>query len=331
MADKVSTDAVYLLYDPTARFWKIGHGDPESRFRSLRAGRPSLQFRAAVRTGAPAAIERQLHGFFAGERREGEWFSESERLNEWACWFEAQGNVARDFRGVAASWATLDLWPWSARNTELADENGQLSLFPEAEGLRDYTAPRGHGKGQTSSRSEDWYTHGELADLTRELYGGTIDLDPMSCHEANLTVRADRIYTAEMDGLLHPWYGRMLWNPPWGGAQASSAKKRGLKKLLDSYARGEVTQCTCILNANAITTAWFAPLLAFPVCLPPRRIAHYGPNGAGGAPNSGTVIVYVGPYTDRFAQVFGRIGRIMVPLGSISEQAMKTAEDYDEE
>lgn len=173
----------------------------------------------------------------------------------------------------------------------------------------------GVGTGQLSSQACDWYTHPDVVALVHELYDGPPDLDPMSCAEANQVVQAGKYYDAEMDGLVHPWYGRMLWNPPWGGASESAVKKRGLKKLLDAYHNGDVTECVCVLNANAITTKWFAPLLEFPVCIPPYRIAHYGPGGKGGAPNSGTIIVYVSdPYKwDRFSDVFGRLGKIMWP------------------
>lgn len=197
---------------------------------------------------------------------------------------------------------------------QLTDETGQVSLFDEEDEYpRPYTPFSGSGTGQTSSRSEDWYTHQDVIALVHELYEGPPDLDPMSCEEANLTVRAREFYTAEMDGLVRPWFGRMLWNPPWGGSDATAAKRRGLKKLLDAYKAGDVTECVCVLNANAITTAWFAPLLAFPVCLPPYRIPHYGPGGAGGSPNSGTVVVYLGDRVDRFAEVFSELGVIMVP------------------
>ena len=72
------------------------------------------------------------------------------------------------------------------------------------------------GTGQLSSLTEDWYTHPQMITLVHELSEGPPDLDPMSCAQANLTVKAITFYSAEMNGLLHPWYGRMLWNPPWG-------------------------------------------------------------------------------------------------------------------
>ena len=193
----------------------------------------------------------------------------------------------------------------------LTDERGQGALdFGEVE----YQQKQGHGEGQTSSQSEDWYTHPEVVTLVHELFGGPPDLDPMSCEEANKVVKARKIYTAKQDGLLHPWYGTILWNPPWGGADDSAAKKRGLAKLLLAYKTGDVEEAVCVLNANAMTTAWFAPLLDFPICIPPKRIKHYGPKGQGGSPNSGTVIIYLGAEVDKFAHLFAKLGTIMIPL-----------------
>jgi hypothetical protein len=196
---------------------------------------------------------------------------------------------------------------------ELFDEVGQGVLFG---GELYYEAPEGHGEGQgqLSSMSQDWYTHSEIVERTRGLFGGRIDLDPMSCEEANRVVQANVYYTAEQDGLIHPWYGSMLWNPPWGGSDASSCKQRGVKKLIGAFNDGYVRECICVLNANALTTRWFSPLLQFPVCVPSFRIPHYGPDGKGGAPNSGTVIVYVGTDTTRFQRYFSDLGRIMMPV-----------------
>lgn len=165
--------------------------------------------------------------------------------------------------------------------------------------------------GQLSSLSGDWYTHKEIVACVHELYGGAPDLDPMSCEEANETVQAKAFYTKEDNGLLYPWKGKLLLNPPWGGTSATAVKKLAVDKLLSSYASGDVTECVLVLNANAMTTTWFKPLLSFAVCIPSRRIPHMGPGGKGGSPNSGTVIVYVGPHADRFSSVFSRLGTVM--------------------
>jgi hypothetical protein len=172
---------------------------------------------------------------------------------------------------------------------------------------------------QLSSVSEDWYTHPEIIALVHELLGG-IDLDPMSCEEANSVVQAKNYYTKDQNGLLFPWSGRVLLNPPWGGSAASSVKVQAVRKLLAAYSTGEVDSAVIVLNANAMTAAWFAPLLQFPVCIPSRRIPHYGPGGAGGNPNSGTVVVYVGPDIPRMVSVFSRLGTVMVACAAGREQ-----------
>jgi hypothetical protein len=176
-----------------------------------------------------------------------------------------------------------------------------------------YYAPkgRGAGSGQLSSVSEDWWTHPQVITLIHKLYDGPPDLDPMSCREANDTVKAIKFYTAEMNGLHYPWYGKMILNPPWGGG-SNSIKRNAVRKLMNSYP-DKVEACVCVLNANAVTTRWFAPLLNFPVCLPPHRIRHVAAGGEGGHPNSGTVIIYVGTDVAKFAAVFSGFGKIMVP------------------
>jgi hypothetical protein len=197
--------------------------------------------------------------------------------------------------------------------SSIHDEWGQ-PVLPGFEGEFPYQQKRGHGEGQTSSQSEDWYTHVSILECVERLYGGQIDLDPMSCAEANQMVNAKVYYTAEQDGLTRPWYGKMLWNPPWGGSDASSVKQRGVKKLLDAYNKNEVEQCVCVLNANALTTAWLAPLLDYPICIPPKRIPHYSPGGGGGSPNSGTVIIYVGPYVWGFIEAFEDLGKVLMDI-----------------
>lgn len=163
---------------------------------------------------------------------------------------------------------------------------------------------------QNTSLSEDWYTHPEIIALVHELLGD-IDLDPMSCYEANKVVRAKGYYTKEDDGLLYPWEGRVLLNPPWGGSSASAVKVRAVRKLLAAYQSRDVPEAIVVLNANAMTTGWFSPLLKFPICIPSRRIPHYGPGGKGGSPNSGTVIIYLGPHVDRFSSIFAELGTVM--------------------
>lgn len=312
-------DAVYVFYSPARAQPKIGHGYTPARWAEAKRQNPDIEFVAAIKiTGSAKALEGQIHAHFAHARvGKSEWFRDEPEVRHWINWLIMRPNVAKAMDSVMDSYQTERLWPWSyndqiARESpELEDADGHGMLFSIP---RQYQQPAGHGAGQVSSMTEDWYTHGDIVKLIRDLYGGVIDLDPFSCPEANKIVRAEQYYTAEVDGLKQRWAGNLLVNPPWGGGD-NSVKKGAIRKVLREHAAGNVRQAVMVLNANATTTQWFAPLFDFPICFPPRRIPHYGPGGAGGSPNSGTVIVYIGEDWAHFAEIFGKLGRIIQPYG----------------
>ncbi len=294
---------------------------------------PDIKFIAAVRIpGSAKALEGRLHDYFA-RYREGrsELFDDEPELRQWVEHFRDSPSVATSFGDIMNSYNLPNIWPWY-QNTlpepSLEDERGQGLLELDVP-LRDYQQPRGRGSGQTSSLTEDWYTHPSVIEAVRELFGGSIDLDPFSCREANMTVRAERFFTAEVDGLVHTWHGKLLVNPPWGGSGNTSVKRRAIEKLVRSYHAGTVTEAVAVLNANATTTKWFAPLFEFPMCFPAYRIPHYGPGNAGGSPNSGTVLIYLGPHVHRFAHIFSRFGNIVQIFEPASAAAADAAEDWE--
>jgi hypothetical protein len=225
----------------------------------------------------------------------------------------------------------------------LVDEHGNwvLDLGPLG-----YRQPSGREMTEagvhTMAATEDWYTAPSVVEAARELFGGTIDLDPMSCEEANEVVRATRIYTAEDDGFVREWHGNLLLNPPWNNSA------RAIDKLLVERSLGHVSACVCVLNANSLTTRWFEPLLTYPLCVPSYRIAHYAPRARGGfepvarsgkagksAPSTGTVLVLVtgmkqGQYglipgadglIPRFAAIFSDLGAILTLYRPASAKA----------
>src|SRR6266496_6027731 len=64
-------------------------------------------------------------------------------------------------------------------------------------------------------KSNEWFTPARFTKAASEVMNG-IDLDPASCKEANLIVRAKKFYSKEDNGLIQPWYGNVWLNPPFG-------------------------------------------------------------------------------------------------------------------
>ena len=162
-------------------------------------------------------------------------------------------------------------------------------------------------QGTLSRQSNEWRTPHHIIEAAREVLG-RIDLDPASNDAANAIVRALKLYTIDIDGLTQPWHGHVWLNPPFLHAGKFAAK------ALAEYAAGQVEEVILLLSSNAMTTKWFSPLLEYPLCLLPGRLAFIGDDGVPVKGNTtGTVIVYVGPRPDRFATVFGRLGKTVLP------------------
>ena len=297
--------------------YKIGKSqDVQDRLRTLRTGNPELAFVAAALEPNAHNVEPRLHKHFSDASRGGEFFQATEAVEAWVERFCASPTTATRLEDVAHSFAA-GVYPWQAVPVRIT-ENGQTVL---PVGPTTYRAPIGTGIGQTSSVSEDWYTPSLYVEAARAVLG-VIDLDPMSCAEANRTVKAENIFTAEVDGLTYEWKGNVFLNPPWGQG-ANNAKVRAARKAIYEYESGRATAVILALNVNAMTTGWFAPLLRAcqAVAIPNHRVNHYPPGGASGnAPNKGTVFVYLGPDAEAFAREFKAFGAVMSPIAFGGEE-----------
>jgi len=162
-----------------------------------------------------------------------------------------------------------------------------------------------------NSGDNEWYTPVEYIAAARRAMGG-IDLDPASTKEANTVVKAEKFYTAEQDGLTHPWPGRVWLNPPyssdWIGAFAD--------KLVSEYHAGRTT-AACVLVNNASETDWFEHIAADAGarCDLHGRVKFWAPDKSVGAPLQGQVVLYLGKDAPRFAESFEKLGRVWVPRG----------------
>ena len=94
-------------------------------------------------------------------------------------------------------------------------------------------------------------TPGYVLGIARDVLG-YFDLDPASSHFANETVRADRYYTKEEDGLIQRWHGRVWLNPPYSRGLID----RFVIKLLTSD-----LEASLVLVNSATETGWAQNLI----------------------------------------------------------------------
>lgn len=161
--------------------------------------------------------------------------------------------------------------------------------------------------------SNEWYTPQRYIEAARTVMGG-IDLDPASCEFANRVVQATRFYTKEENGLMHPWYGRIWLNPPYGKTQQGQASNLEYftRYLIEQYQDGKVIEAILLIPANT-ATRWFDTLWQYPICFPRFRVRFYNEQGLSDGASFGTCFVYLGAHVQRFVEVFHRFGHIAMP------------------
>lgn len=156
-----------------------------------------------------------------------------------------------------------------------------------------------------SSESVEWYTPVEYVDAARRVMGG-IDLDPASCVAANEVVKADRIFTAEDDGLAKEWHGRVFMNPPYG----REGSPFFVAKLLAEFVAGRV-EAAILLCAARLETQWFQPLFDHLLCFPHHRVRFWQPGRNMVAPPFTPAFAYIGMDSEAFIREFSAFGPIV--------------------
>jgi hypothetical protein len=172
----------------------------------------------------------------------------------------------------------------------------------------------------TSHQSADWYTPPRFIELAREVLG-EIDLDPASAALPQTWIRAGRYYTEAEDGLAQPWRGKVFLNPPYGTGPRGSNQAVWSERLVTSYRAGEVEAAVLLVNSTH-GYGWYERLWsAWPCCLARERIAFLRADGTpGGQAKRGQTFVYLGRETERFAEAFGGVGRVLLPDPAPEEQ-----------
>lgn len=167
---------------------------------------------------------------------------------------------------------------------------------------------------QHSSESVEWYTPKLIALMARAVMGG-IDLDPCSNATANDVVGAEHFIAPPDDGLEDVWHGRVFLNPPGGKQGASSSAARWWRKL---RASPRVAQAIVIgFNPSILFTAQSdaegASPTDYPVCYPRRRIQFWREGVEAKSPPHPSVVIGYRVDELKFAAVFGKLGKVVVP------------------
>ena len=151
-----------------------------------------------------------------------------------------------------------------------------------------------------NSKDDEWYTPAKYIESAREVLG-RIDLDPASNDFANKTVKADRYFTEESNGLEQEWSGNIWMNPPYSTAL--------LSQFADKLISSNFSQAIVLVN-NATETAWFEKMIskASAIVFHKGRIRFVKRDGEHGAPLQGQAFIYYGDNAERFLEVFSKYG-----------------------
>lgn len=166
------------------------------------------------------------------------------------------------------------------------------------------------------SKSVEWYTPARYIEAARACMG-SIDLDPASCFEANLTVKAAKYLTAEQNGLRYVWRGNIWLNPPYGrefGKTGRSNQMIWTRMLIKQYRAETVKQAVLLVNGQP-AEKWFQPLWYFHICLTDHRIRFEG----GDQPTHGNALVGFGIPFAKFQEHFKAFGEC-IPSRQLRDQ-----------
>jgi DNA N-6-adenine-methyltransferase (Dam) len=152
----------------------------------------------------------------------------------------------------------------------------------------------------------EWYTPADLIDAARDVLG-SIDLDPASSPLANETVKAERYYTVDDDGLTRPWAGQVWMNPPY----TAGLVDRFVAKLLDEFHAGNVTAALVLTNNSTDTRWWQSLARRSRVCCLAGRVRFLDEDGNPGVPLQGQTVCYLGDDTSLFTERFDEFGVVL--------------------
>ena len=108
-----------------------------------------------------------------------------------------------------------------------------------------------------SSDHFDWYTPRLIIDLVKQVFGGTIDLDPASADYPQTWIEANTYYTEQTDGLAQKWEAdNVFLNPPYG----QNVTDKWIYKFIEEYQADHFKEGIILINTNNCTK-WYEDLV----------------------------------------------------------------------
>jgi DNA N-6-adenine-methyltransferase (Dam) len=164
-----------------------------------------------------------------------------------------------------------------------------------------------------NQKLNELYTPPRILDKVRDVFGGSIDLDPCSCAIAQKNVKAHQYFSQSQNGLAQKWTGKVWINPPFSGGELVKWIDTILKKWSAHEAREII-----LLVPSYTETQNYQRLLAFAsaVCFVKGRVKFLG--GVGMYAVTGTSIFYFGTASKRkkFIKSFSDLG-VTLPIDHI--------------
>jgi ParB family chromosome partitioning protein len=123
-----------------------------------------------------------------------------------------------------------------------------------------------------------------------------------------MTVRAEKFFTREQDGLEQDWQGRVFLNPPYSQPEITQF----VAKLLKEVESRKLPQAILLTNDNT-DTHWFraAAVMSAALCFVSERIKFCKPDGQYSSPTNGQAFFYFGEEPKGFIREFSQHGLIM--------------------
>lgn len=162
----------------------------------------------------------------------------------------------------------------------------------------------------TDNLTDQWYTPIDIIHRVKNVFGGTIDLDPASCGAANQVVQAETYFTEQVNGLDRQWFGNVFCNPPY----SSPSIGKFCEKVVQEYESKNIRSAIYLLKEGA-TNAWFRPLRNYLTCYLDQRVKFT--DGTSGkiceSPRSGHCMVYLGKDKESFISEMSKDGFAYFP------------------